>query len=91
MCNIGGVHVTFTQTLFKEFVSHMWRHTDMTVVHSPLRSVSGCWYRSRRPPEAVYPQDEFCEGLGARLPPAEHQGDPVLDRDPPPQSSTVTG
>lgn len=61
------------------------------IVSVHLRSVSSSRYRCRRPPEAVYSQDEFRQGLGARLPPPEHQGDALLDRDPPAQSSTVTG
>ncbi len=75
-----------------ELASHMQHHSDLIATPSPpLRSVSSSRYRGRRPPEAVYSQDEFRKGLGARLSPPEHQGDPLLDRDPPSQSPAATG
>lgn len=57
----------------------------------PCRSLGGSWYRCGRPPQALHSQDELRQGLGSRLPPAEHQGDPLLDRDPSAQGATVTG
>lgn len=56
-----------------------------------LRSVGGGGHRRRRPAEAVHPQDELRQGLGTGLPPPEHQGDPLLDRDPPAQSPAAAG
>lgn len=67
-------------------------HTHLNgAVSPPLRSFSSSRYWSGRFAEAVHSQDEFRQGLGARLPPPKHQGDAVLDRDPSAQSSTVTG
>lgn len=67
--------------------------TLMTLSASPLprRSLGGSRYRCGRPPQALHSQDELRQGLGSRLPPAEHQGDPLLDRDPSAQGATVTG
>lgn len=57
----------------------------------PRRSLGSSRYRRGRPPQALHSQDELREGLGSWLPPAEHQGDPLLDRDPSAQGAAVTG
>lgn len=67
------------------------RSFELTCPLVPLRSVGSGGHRRWRPSEAVHPQDEFCQGLGTGLPPPKHQGDPLLDRDPPAQSPAVTG
>uniref|UniRef100_A0A3B5K674 Mothers against decapentaplegic homolog n=1 Tax=Takifugu rubripes TaxID=31033 RepID=A0A3B5K674_TAKRU len=72
-----------------------WRGTSGAGVrgrHSPChQSVRRRRHRRGRPAPAVHLEDELREGMGARLPPAEHQGDAVLDRDPPAPSSAAAG
>uniref|UniRef100_A0A8C3QDE1 Mothers against decapentaplegic homolog n=1 Tax=Geospiza parvula TaxID=87175 RepID=A0A8C3QDE1_GEOPR len=56
--------------------------------HQP---VGGGRHRRGRPAAAVHPEDELCQGLGPGLPAAEHQGDAVLDRDPPAPRAAAAG
>ncbi|XP_050976533.1 mothers against decapentaplegic homolog 4a [Labeo rohita] len=53
--------------------------------------ISGRWNRCGRPPSALHPAHEFREGLGSRLPAAEHQRDALLDRDPPAPRTAAAG
>lgn len=55
------------------------------------RFVCGCRYRCGWPPSPLYSAHEFCQGLGSRLPPTEHQRNPMLDRDSPAQGAAAVG
>lgn len=57
----------------------------------PARSVGRGRDRRGWPAASVHPEDELRQGLGAGLPAAEHQGDAVLDRDPPAPGAAAAG
>lgn len=55
------------------------------------RFVCGCRHRCGRPPSPLHSAHEFRQGLGSRLPPTEHQRNPLLDRDSPAQGAAAAG